>query len=87
MQKYTNIIILTTNFNIIHEINHIKAQHAGLIDLFMLFWCKNSQISAHQKGHISKPNGQKNSHIIIHIKHPRFHRLLHHNFFVHSTGK
>ena len=87
MQKYINNIILTINFNIIHDKNHIKAQNAGLIDFSILFWCKYSHIKAHQNGHKIKPIGQINIPTIIHIMHPRFHRLVHQNFLVHNMGR
>ena len=82
-----NNIILTINFNIIHDRNHINAQNAGLIDFCMFFLCRNSHISAHQNGHKIKPNGQENIQITIQIIHHRFHRLLHQNFLVHNIGR
>jgi len=87
MQKYINNIILTINFNIIHDKNHIKAQNAGLIDFSILFWCKYSHIKAHQNGHKIKPKGHENIQIIIHIIHHRFHRLVPQYFLVQSIGR
>ena len=46
MQKYMSNMILTTSFSKIQEINHIKAQKAGLIEDFALFLCKYSPINA-----------------------------------------
>ena len=82
-----NNIMLTTNFSKIHDVNHMKAQNAGLIAFSTLFLCKNSPIKAHPKGHKISPKGQKKAHIIIHIIHHRFHRLVHQNFLVHSIGR
>ena len=65
----------------------MNAQKAGLIDASMVFLCKYSHIKAHQNGHRINPTGQKNIHIIIHMMHHRFHRLVHQNFLVHSIGK
>ena len=71
----------------IHDKNHIKAQNAGLMDFCILFWCKNSQINAHQNGHKINPKGHENIQTIIHIIHHRFHRLVHQNFLVQSIGR
>ena len=87
MQKYMNNIMLITNFNKTPDMNHKKAQKAGLIEFSMLFLCKYSPIRAHQNGHRISPTGQTNIQINIHIIHPRFHRLVHQNFLVHSIGK
>jgi hypothetical protein len=66
--------MLTINFSKTPEMNHMKAQKAGLIDVFILLLCKYSPIKAHQNGHRIKPTGQKNIHTIIHMIHHRFHR-------------
>ena len=87
MQKYTSNIMLTINFSKTPEMNHIKAQKAGLIDDSKVFLCKYSPINAHQNGHRIMPIGQKNIQIIIHIIHHRFHRLVHQNFWVHNIGR
>ena len=79
--------MLTTNFSKTPEVNHIKAQKAGLIECWILFLCRYSPIKAHQNGHRIKPIGQTNIQTIIHIIHPRFPRLVHQNFLVHSIGK
>ena len=79
--------MLAINFSKTQDANQIKAQKAGLMDLFMSFWCKYSHISAHVNGQRTSPTGQANSHIIIHMIHHRFHHLDHQNFFVHNMGK
>ena len=65
----------------------MKAQNAGLIDDWISFLCRYSHINAHQNGHSINPIGQANIQITIHAIHPRFHRLVHQNFLVHSIGK
>ena len=87
MQKYMSNMILTTSFSKIQEINHIKAQKAGLIEDFALFLCKYSPINAPANGHRINQTGHANIHIIIHIIHHRFPRLVHQNFLVHNIGK
>jgi len=79
--------MLTTNFIKTPDANQTNAQKAGLIDVWILFLCKNSPIKAHQNGHITIPTGQKNIQINIHIIHHQFHRLVHQNFLVHNIGK
>ena len=82
-----NNIILTTNFNKIHDTNHKKAQKAGLIHFSILFLFIYSQIKAQMNGHRIKPTGQTNNHKIIHIIHHRFQYLVHQNFLVHNIGR
>ena len=80
-------MILAISFNNTQETNPIKAQNAGFIDFFKLFWCRYSPIRAHANGHRINPTGHANNHIIIHMIHPQFHRLDHPNFLVHSMGR
>ena len=82
-----NNIILTTSFNKIPEANPMKAQKAGLIDVWMLFLCRYSQINAPANGHKISQTGQANIQIIIPATHHRFHRLVHQNFLVHNMGR
>ena len=82
-----NNIILTISLSKTPEVNHMKAQKAGLIDAEMMFLCKYSPIRAHQNGHKINPIGHANIQTIIHMIHPRFHRLVHQNFLVHSIGR
>jgi hypothetical protein len=82
-----NNIILTTNFNTIHDTKPIKAQKAGFVDFCISNLCIYSPIKAQTKGHKINPKGKKNIHIIIPKIHHRFHRLVHQNFLVHSIGK
>lgn len=87
MQKYISRIILIITFNIIQDINPIKAQKAGLIAFVILFLCKYSHINAHANGHKINHIGPKNIQIIIQMIHHRFHNLVHQNFLVHKMGR
>lgn len=79
--------MLIASFNKIDEINQMNAQNAGLIDASKFCLCKYSHIKAQANGHKIRPNGQKNIHIIIHVIHHRFPRLVHQNFLVQIMGR
>ena len=79
--------MLTATFNIVQDINPIKAQNAGLIHFLNDFLCKYSHIRAHKKGQNINHRGHKNSQKIIHIMHPIFPRFDHQNFLVQKIGR
>ena len=87
MPKYIDNIILTTNFSNTHDINHINAPKAGLIDLLTSLLWRTSHNKAHQKGPIINQAGHQKIQITVHIMHHQFHHLDHHSFLVHNMGR